>query len=645
LPFHQAAVGMDAEARAARISLTRPTPHRMSRLLAAGLVFTAAAAGGAAMPGAASAAGSSSSSNMTSEQARGASDFLNSLGMNVHMGYGNTRYSDAAATVQALQQLGINHVRENFHPTNKAAYQRLLALRDAGIRIDFVVPRPNETGGGNPSTSVDDIARDFSGDTDFVEGPNEYDDQKTGWVDPLRSTQQKLDSAVHSSPSLAGVPVLGPSLINFKLPKDGPKLGNLSSSLDDGNIHSYPGGRTPEMDVGQQLSLYASNVSDGKTPVATETGYHNAIHNTHKTPHPSTTERTAGIYYPRLFMEYFRLGIARTYGYELFDQGSSADQEKHFGLFRPDGSAKPAATAVANMTKILADNGTDPNGTLPYSISDSDGDNSDIHHVLLQKSDGSYYLGLWRTSSVATPGQGTASPQDSPEVSSALTVTPGEPMAAAAAYHPTDGADPTQTWASPKDITTSVGPDLTLLKLSPTGLGAPTSPTPTPSVSPSGGQPAPTTPPSGGAGSPEPTPTESSSTPPSSGNPLPLPLPLPLPPLPLPQWNTVNDKPIKVQGKRLLVAPASAARTGARHYDVDGTPLASDVFDPSKLPTGRHLVRVTAKGPDGASLTAARVVDVEPRSNLPLAPVAIGIGLVLAQAGGISYARRRRARG
>jgi hypothetical protein len=50
-------------------------------------------------------------------------------------------------------------------------------------------------------------------------------------------------------------------------------------------------------------------------------------------------------YIPRLFAEYFRNGIARTFVYEFYDEGTNpADQEQNFGLINNDLTPKPAYT-------------------------------------------------------------------------------------------------------------------------------------------------------------------------------------------------------------------------------------------------------------------------------------------------------------
>src|SRR5690349_19728675 len=130
------------------------TTRRSARTVsgrAARLVSTALVAGLVGVPVLVPQTASADPAPTTNEQARPVGDFLNSLGVNVHMGYGKTRYADANGTVDALRQIGFTHVRENFHPDNTAEHARLRTLQDAGIHFTFVIPRPDEPTGKDPA--------------------------------------------------------------------------------------------------------------------------------------------------------------------------------------------------------------------------------------------------------------------------------------------------------------------------------------------------------------------------------------------------------------------------------------------------------------------------------------------------------------
>ena len=76
-----------------------------------------------------------------------------------------------------------------------------------------------------------------------VVGPNEPDlEPVTDWVGKQRAYQRELYSRVKSDPALAHLTVLGPSLVHRE---SRAALGDLSAYLDPGNLHPYPGGGLP----------------------------------------------------------------------------------------------------------------------------------------------------------------------------------------------------------------------------------------------------------------------------------------------------------------------------------------------------------------------------------------------------------------
>jgi hypothetical protein len=85
--------------------------------------------------------------------------------------------------------------------------------------------------------------------------------------------------------------------------------------------------------------------------------------------------------------------VGRTYIYELIDQGEHAGDSGHFGLARIDGSRKPAFTALKNLMATLADPGQP---AVPKNLQFTlVGASSRVHHLLIAKRDGSYYLAFW----------------------------------------------------------------------------------------------------------------------------------------------------------------------------------------------------------------------------------------------------------
>jgi len=184
---------------------------------------------------------------------------------------------------------------------------------------------------------------------------------------------------------LKNFPILAPS---FCQPDSAPKLGSITSWVNKGNMHSYPGGREPSYGLSGFIS-YAKYNSGSEPITATETGYNNLVGSAY-----GISEHAAAKYFPRLHFEYFNYEIERTYGYELLDLYDDSTPLDHYGLIRNDWSYKPAAIALKNLFVILTDtlSAWSP-GNLDF---DFKGNLTFIHWTLLEKKDQNFYLSIWQ---------------------------------------------------------------------------------------------------------------------------------------------------------------------------------------------------------------------------------------------------------
>ncbi len=326
----------------------------------------------------------------SAEIARSADSFVNSVGVNVHLTYGDTSYGKTDMVLKRLRQLGVRYVRDGLCGSCAWQLGNLHRLAAAGIKSDLIMGNPN----GKPDTlshNVSAIKNSLLGSVVSVEGPNEWDmSGALSWASHLRTYQQQLWQDIKGDPALANMVVVGPSLALGSRPA----LGNLTPSLDYGNMHSYPGGAPPESNIGAQLRLGTTN-SGSKPVMATETGYHNAMSATWGQP-PVPQPVTAS-YIPRTFLSYFARGVVRTFTYELVDEwpGQEAkNPEASFGLLNADFSPKPAFTSLTNLLQTLADPGPRvPSRDVPLTVTARTGD---LVHMLFHKRDGSLDLVLWR---------------------------------------------------------------------------------------------------------------------------------------------------------------------------------------------------------------------------------------------------------
>ena len=322
-----------------------------------------------------------------SEQALSADAFVESIGINTHLGYTNTAYYQRFPEVQrALLDLGVRHIRDTVDPrTGDAVVARMRALNGAGIRLLLLTDLTT-----TPQSLSATVGR-LGGAVEAVEPPNELDlSHDANWIADARATTHALAADVRGSADMRGLTILGPSLTRRE---SYASVGDLSGDIDFGNLHNYPSGRPPGFrGYGPQHNASiggfireASTVHGSHRVYSTETGYC-----TNDRPW-STPAAINGVYEPRMFLEQFMAGVARTYQYQFADYGSG--QFSQCGLLTADLQPRPAYSALRGLIETLGDRGPAFRpGMLDYELG---GDVTDVDHLLLQKRDGTTYLLLW----------------------------------------------------------------------------------------------------------------------------------------------------------------------------------------------------------------------------------------------------------
>jgi hypothetical protein len=338
---------------------------------------------------------------LPAEQATAAAAFTGSVGVVTHLSYTNTPYYTQFPQILAdLKSLGVRHIRDGYYPWAESnpivqAHQQVGA---AGIKCDFVVPYDLTT----TPQAIEQFAPMVT-DMESLEPPNECD--VSGGCDGTGASA--IDNLVAFLPVVKtaadtlNVPMLGPSFVNQESYSE---AGNLSSEMTVNNLHIYFGGRNPgsagwgaDDAEGNSYGSFAWWLDQaqidgpGMPSEITETGYISS--STTSTPYtlPDSVEAS---YAPRTLLLAYKNGFKETFLYELIDEVSSPG----YGLMNSDLSPKPAFTAVENLLSTLSDSGLSDGGSsftpgsLPYQLSGGD---SNLNHLLLQKSDGSYWLVLW----------------------------------------------------------------------------------------------------------------------------------------------------------------------------------------------------------------------------------------------------------
>lgn len=329
------------------------------------------------------------------EQPVSALAFSDTIGINTHFSVPGTLYmTNFPLVLSSLQDLEIHHIRDGLvdEGTSGTApyYVAQQALGAAGIRADFITSI-------NQSEALIQAYPARVGDMEAVEAPNEYDSSgDPNWAADLNAYLPVIHDAVYGAQPMSGITVIGPSLVDsnwYATNNSYEQIGQDSNNFDEGNLHNYPGGRNPGTAgwTPQGYGSIAFAVSSarqawpGSPLVSTETGYWDSNTMANSLPDSIITK-----YIPRMFMEQYLDGVRRTYLFELSDDPPHGG---FYGLMRADGSTKPQYTALRSLTHLIADPGAAYSTTqLAYGLSNA---SSDLHHLLLQKRDGSYLLALW----------------------------------------------------------------------------------------------------------------------------------------------------------------------------------------------------------------------------------------------------------
>jgi hypothetical protein len=340
------------------------------------------------------------------------------------------------------------------------------SLAARGIRTDLIIGSAGAPKGGSaPLTPVvTELARiDDNGlapALDAIEGPNEWDSRGgTTWATQVRDYQTQLYRSVKADPQLQAIPVIGPSVANID---HAAELGDLSASLDFGNVHAYPRGGQPLSRLPMQLAGEQA-VSGSKPVMATETGYQTAVNGSGLQPPVSPT--TQAVYLSWLYPAFAAAHVARTYVYELLDGRADPTlsvEEANFGIVTAAGASKPAYPAVQNLLTLTGaaapTSGTVDTSGDPVHLS---GGADTLSHLVVRRSDGAWVVLLWTATTVASDLH-TLHALPAGTATADLTA----PGYVATTYRPALQADPLRAFATGSTVKGAVGPDLAVVVFS-----------------------------------------------------------------------------------------------------------------------------------------------------------------------------------
>lgn len=392
-----------------------------------------------------------------SETARSANSLIDSVGVVVHLNRVNSAYSNYDSIIRPrLQELGIRHIRDGVRLDDGVTQQKFADLATLGIKSILVMDPRDQA---NASAAVD-IVKAIPTAVEAVEGPNEWDVwhdltyQGQSFPAGVSLFQSELYGAIKGDLATAALDVLSPTVALWH---NAIQLGAVA--CDYGAMHSYPGGEPPTAGLDWHWIPATAQVCPSKPLIATESGWHNALGE--QSGQPGVSETAAGKYVPRLWLEYFNRDIRRVYINELIDKWESSDKEGNFGLLHRDGSPKPAFVALKNLVALLQDEaGEFSPGTLDYAMT---GAMANVHHTLLQKQDGRFYLILWQE----VPSFDLSSQQDIAVPLQGVKVTLNTPISFVNLYQPLQAATPTVQYSNPQSIVLNVSDAPLVMELFP----------------------------------------------------------------------------------------------------------------------------------------------------------------------------------
>ncbi|MGM0621297.1 MAG: glycosyl hydrolase [Bacteroidota bacterium] len=362
-------------------------------------------------------------SELEQVQAIGASEFLNSIGVCSSItGRGET----LQGTIEALEYTGIRFIRCGLEDDISTA-DMIELHRKTGAKIVYGL-----LSGGTDIERLIQESRVLAeaGALLAIEGNNEPNNwgvnrgEKGGenhsWL-PVAKLQRDLYKAVKSDPVLKNIPVWNISesgaqtdnvgLQFLKIPEGAEALMPAGTQYADfANCHNYithpswpglhdnqtwlsadPGPECPVDGLygnygktwGKGFEGYSEEELKSLPRVTTETGI---------AAKDEITEEIQAKLFLNLYLSQFKRGWSYTSVYLLRTRSNEPAHEP-YAFYKMDYSPKQAAHYLHNLTIILEDNGTNSiPGKLSYFIENR---SETVHDLLLQKSNGKFFLVLW----------------------------------------------------------------------------------------------------------------------------------------------------------------------------------------------------------------------------------------------------------
>lgn len=335
-------------------------------------------------------------------QAAAALAFLNSMGVNTHMGV----TTNNVGVLAALNNIGIKYVRDQTWAPGIAGLNYLAAN---GVMVELLCDPFDYTEPQNVTVLTTFVAAN-PGMLSAVEGPNEYNNEGTTWpgggeTATLTGAAAAIEWAeslwASAQSSLSGIPVYNISVAYEGSTAPYTALGNLSAYCNYANAHSYTDdngyANSPQVAFFGVPTTASQAVAPSNPMVITETGAAIIGSSSGYAQCSATVQAKLALC---TFCDAWADGFVKCYWYDLIDDASGGET---FGLYTITGSgltatytAKTSATALSNLTTILADSAAGSPGKLAFTVSGlPTGSPNYGNYFLLQKSTGEFDLVIW----------------------------------------------------------------------------------------------------------------------------------------------------------------------------------------------------------------------------------------------------------
>jgi hypothetical protein len=326
-------------------------------------------------------------------QARRAHDFSATLCINTHLDF--PQYANTAAVAAAVTAIWMDSgvaplLRDCPGQTGDIELWEAFAKQTGARFVSFIGEVP-------PAAYAVQVATALTmtpGVVKFMEGPNEPDTAAVNNLTGGLSQAAALAAAAAFMPTLrADARARGLQTIDMSFGQGWTaannwignygSVGDLAPDCDYANAHTYPMNGAAPLAAIQAIGADAQLAAPGRPVMHTEFGYETSVG-----LDVQAKQTLAG------WCDAFSAGCPLFGVYALYDDGSGA-----WGMFNADGTARPLATALANLLAILADAGpaaaTFTPGSLQYEL-------PGCETILLQLSDGAFLILAWNEATFAS---------------------------------------------------------------------------------------------------------------------------------------------------------------------------------------------------------------------------------------------------